>query len=84
VSDWKTLSSQEVEDILKGGNQREVYKYVGHSFKPLKGVGKQYCTRCGLLALNTPITQWCVDKGCNYEDHKQYKSKLKTLTKMEW
>lgn len=84
MADWKTLSRKETEDLLNTPVSKESYKMVGHSFRMLNRVGKQVCSRCGLLALNNPITEWCVGKGCNYEDHPQYKSKLKRLTKRNW
>lgn len=84
MSDWKTLSGKELEALLNGESSKEPYKFVGHSFTLMKLTGKQYCTRCGLVAGKSQITQWCVDKGCNHEDHPQYKKKLKKLTKRKW
>lgn len=55
------------------------YEYKKHSFIPLTGVGKQYCYRCGLVALNNPLTDWCVAKGCYHDDHPAYKSQVKKL-----
>lgn len=75
----KTLSRKEVEDWLNCKGPKEPYKMKGHSFIPLKGVGKHYCSSCGLVALNNPISDWCVNTGCNYKDHAQYESKLKKL-----
>ncbi len=34
----------------------------------------RYCAKCGLIALSNPFTQWCIKKGCNYEDHPGYKA----------
>ncbi len=73
---YNTLSEKDKLDLL-GKKDSRTYKYVGHSFTPLKGVGKQYCTNCGLLSLNNGISRWCVDKGCNYDVHSSYKSKIK-------
>jgi hypothetical protein len=78
--DWKSLSQKEIEDWVNNPSKKEKYKYKGHSFKPLRGVGKQYCTTCGLVAIRTKITEWCIDKGCNYDDHPQYKQKVRSLT----
>lgn len=75
-----TLSLKEKEDFLNSNTTKQTYKMVGHQWTPLKGVGKMYCKGCGLVSLRNKSTQWCVEKGCNYEDHKQYKSAMKRLT----
>ena len=62
---------------------KEPYKKEEHVWSPMNGVGKQRCIYCGLLALNNPLTDWCIQKGCNYEDHPQYKSKIKQLGRVK-
>lgn len=80
ATSYKTLSDKERNELLaKSG--KESYKYSGHSFRQMKGVGKQVCNNCGLIALRNKATDWCIDKGCNYEDHPQYKQAMKRLTK---
>ncbi len=59
---------------------KEPYKYKAHSFNR-SVVGKQYCSRCGLIALNNPFTKWAVRMGCNNADHSQFKSQLKKARK---
>lgn len=59
----------------------EKYKLVSHRWSPLRGVGKQYCTSCGLVRLNNAISDWCVGRGCEYDLHSQYTSKVKQLTR---
>ena len=76
---YKTLSESEKLSLLSTKEHRK-YKMVGHSFTPLKGVGKSYCKNCGLVALRNKFTDWCVDKGCNYDVHSQYKSAKKRYT----
>lgn len=78
---YVTLSEKDKMELL-GKNYSTPYTYEGHSYKPLKGVGKNMCKNCGLVILNNDITRWCVDKGCNYSDHSSYKSVLSKLTKM--
>ena len=51
------------------------YKFEPHNMKG-KLCGKTYCLKCGLVALNNKISEWCIAKGCHAEDHPQYKSKL--------
>lgn len=79
----RTLSSKEVNDFLND-KKKDPYKMKGHQWSPMKGVGKNYCTCCGLLMLRNKATDWCVDKGCNYQDHPQYYSAMKRLTKQRW
>ena len=77
---FKTLSEKEKADFLYQKENRK-YKHTGHTWTPLKGVGKQVCKGCGLIALRNPLTDWCVEKGCYYEAHPQFKSKVKSLTR---
>ena len=76
-----TLSADEKYKLLQT-NAQTAYKFKGHSFTPLKGIGKQYCKGCGLVALRNDISAWCIDKGCNYSDSPHYPAALKRLTKM--
>lgn len=78
---YVTMTPKEVEAMLREQGKPLPYKFVGHSFKPLKGTGKQCCTGCGLMALRNRLTNWCVAKGCNSDSHPQYKSTLKRLTR---
>ena len=80
---YQTMTEAEKIKFL-GISGKQPYKYEGHSLRPLKGVGKNWCPKCGLVALNNAISHWCIDKGCNYSDHPQYKTKVKKLTKMRW
>lgn len=79
MANERTFSRKEVEDWLNLKVVKETYSMKGHSFVPLKGVGKQYCRCCGLVALNNPISIWCIEMGCNYKDHPQYQNKLSKL-----
>lgn len=68
-------SKQFMEDALK----KDTYKYVPHGpWHILKGTGKQYCHKCGLIGLNNNFTRWSVDKGCFSELHPQFKSKKRS------
>lgn len=69
--------------MLKEQGKPLPYKMVGHTFRPLRGTGKHYCRSCGLVALRNPFTDWCIHKGCNSENHPQYQSTLKRLTKQK-
>lgn len=73
------LSSKEVSDLLDTITKVEPYKLKGHSFVPLKGIGKSYCRNCGLVALRNPISDWCVEKGCEYKNHSQYAHAFRKL-----
>jgi hypothetical protein len=85
MSTFVTLSQKEINEFVNSaGKTKEPYKMVGHTWKPLKHVGKSYCTRCGIVALNNEFTQWCIDRGCNHEDHPQYENARSRLTKPSW
>ena len=52
-----------------------------HKFQNHKNIYyKPVCVKCGLMALNNPITHWCMQHGCDYDEHPDYKKKLKELT----
>ena len=58
--------------------QKDPYKYEPHGpWIPVKGVGKQKCVKCGLVALNNKFTEWAISKGCNHEDHPDHDRKRK-------
>ena len=56
------------------------YKMTPHSPSKSKTLPWQWCRRCGLLYLRNPATNWCIEKGCNYDDHPQYSQMIKRLT----
>lgn len=79
-TECRTLTDLETQELLREVRSKEVYKMINHSWRT-SNFGKQYCSTCGLVALNNKITGWCIDKGCNHEDHPQYNSTLKRLTR---
>jgi hypothetical protein len=56
------------------------YSYEAHIFKTYRVGGKLVCHRCGLTLLRNALTQWSVDKGCNYEDHRDWPRIIRVLT----
>lgn len=73
-SQWTTIRWEDEE---------RAYKFETHTFKALgKKLPWQYCNKCGLVAVRNKITEWCITKGCNNEDHPQYKETLKRLTSL--
>jgi len=58
----------------------EHYKFSPHGpWVPVGG--KKFCFSCGIIALNNPASQWCVDKGCLYDLHSNYQRTMKKLTR---
>ncbi len=57
----------------------DTYKFVPHAFTR-SVCSYRYCAKCGLIRLHNALTDWCVDKGCNYDDHTQYAAKVHKLT----
>lgn len=43
-------------------------------------VSYPYCSKCGLIRLKNPLTDWCASKGCNYDEHPSYRQKVKKFT----
>lgn len=54
-----------------------------HSFSDkhpaTKFLGRRVCSQCGLVRLNNALTDWCVMRGCEYQDHPAYRDALRTL-----
>ena len=65
--------------IQLGDTPKETCKYVAHGpWKNIKGVGRQCCTKCGLIRLKNSLTRWCIDKGCDHDLHPNFKQQCKT------
>jgi hypothetical protein len=57
------------------------FKVDPHNFQnPKNRFYKPVCFRCGLMRLNNKATDWCVKQGCDFEEHPDYKIRLKELT----
>jgi len=60
-------------------------KFEAHKFQNHKNMYyKPVCARCGLMRLSNRITDWCVKKGCNHDEHPDYLNKLKELTSVNY
>lgn len=60
---------------------KQAYKFEPHHFER-RAAGKQYCSYCGLFALNNSFSEWSMRVGCNHRDHPQYASKRYDTTKL--
>lgn len=38
------------------------------------------CSRCGLIKLNNPFTDWCARTGCNHDEHPEYQKQRDKAT----
>lgn len=50
-----------------------------HKTKKLKNLPWAWCPGCGLVYLRNALTQWCVQNGCDYEEHPGYKAAVRRL-----
>lgn len=57
----------------------EPYKYEPHNFAFKLG-SWVYCSGCGLIRTRNPLTEWCIDKGCNYREHPGYRHAVHKFT----
>lgn len=56
------------------------YEFVAHSFVgKIRRVPWPYCTRCGTLRLNNPLTDAAVRLGCDAEYHPSWPRLRNTL-----
>lgn len=56
------------------------YSMQEHSFTA-KSAHWSTCSRCGLVRLKNPLTEWCVKKGCYYDEHPSFKTVVRQYTK---
>ncbi len=49
------------------------WKIEPHQWVKFKGIGRDRCVKCGLLALKNKFSQFCVKMGCDHTEHPQYK-----------
>ena len=75
-----SFTKKEIEDFLNQSSCKEAFKAKPHQFTTTHA-GKSCCRCCGLLALNNRATDWCIQKGCNFTDHPEYKNAMKRLNK---
>lgn len=72
--------SQEDLDSFK---RKDPYKFDPHVFRnDIRAGGKQYCLKCGLLALNNEFTSWAIKMGCDNESHSDYPKARHKYTKL--
>lgn len=50
-----------------------------HEWSTVKRLPWPVCKGCGLLALRNALTDWCIKRGCNYDEHPGYKGAVATL-----
>lgn len=59
------------------------WKHEPHCFKSdrpvAKVLGRAVCINCGLLRLKNLLTEWCVSKGCNFDEHPGWNEAQRTL-----
>lgn len=49
-----------------------------HAFnKKLPGLANVVCSKCGLISLNNTFSQFCIQAGCDYEEHPKYNDQRK-------
>ena len=56
------------------------YKAEPHNFKKPKRLPWLVCQHCGLVRLNNRLTEWAVQKGCNFNDHPDRQSAIIKFT----
>lgn len=78
---WVTVSL--TKDDIEAFKRKEAYKFEAHVFKTdIRAGGKQYCLKCGLVALNNDFTTWSIRMGCNSESHPDYQKVRNRFTKL--
>lgn len=43
-----------------------------HHWVRFKGIGRDRCIKCGLLALHNKFSQFCIRMGCDHTEHPRY------------
>lgn len=70
-----------VDEFLASASTKITYKMIPHQFAQKKGLGKQVCKGCGLVALKNKLTQWAINKGCLNEYHAGHTAAIKRYTR---
>lgn len=52
----------------------------GHKWGKIRSLPWPVCTRCGLVKLRNPLTDWCVRHGCDHADRPDYRDTVRRLT----
>ena len=58
------------------------YKHEAHSWRKPKRYPWMVCQNCGLVALKNPLTEWAINKGCNYKEASGYSDAIKKHTRL--
>lgn len=43
-----------------------------HHWVKFKGIGRDRCVKCGLIALRNTFTAFCIKMGCDHTEHPRY------------
>jgi len=55
-----------------------------HNFVKLyRSIPWLVCSKCGLVRLRNPFTDWCVRNGCDADERPDYKKMRDKLTRQE-
>ncbi len=58
--------------VSKSSTDKLTYKFEVHTFNT-SVCGKPVCSKCGLMLLKNPFTDWANKMGCQNDLHPQYK-----------
>ena len=48
------------------------WKVEPHRWVKFKGIGRNRCVKCGLVALHNKFTEFCIKMGCDHIEHPRY------------
>ncbi len=77
----KKNKQPQATQVEKAWNEKEPYQYEPHHW-----FQQQYftsCAKCGLIRLRNQLTDWSIDKGCNFSDHGQFRKMVDQYTKKD-
>ena len=51
------------------------FKPEPHAFnRKLKCIPWVICSKCGMIRLKNPFSDWCAQNGCNHDEHPGYET----------
>ena len=50
------------------------FVFQAHQPTKRRGIPWLVCRACGLVFLHNALTRWCIRRGCNHEDHPEWRT----------
>ena len=59
---------------------KQPYRFEPHAFVTRRRITWPVCRRCGLVLLRNDLTDWCVKRGCDANNHPEFRAACARLS----